>query len=101
VLATDASSLTGVADIGARKSSTEQIDLRGATVDRSDIFVPSDVGPVLREHGAAERIDLALKDNATNPGALEATLETADAGEEGADPHCHTSGNRRATSRAG
>jgi len=46
----------------------------------SDIVVAPHVGPVLREHGPTERIDLHLPAN-VEPGPREAEIEAADPGE--------------------
>jgi hypothetical protein len=45
----------------------------------------SSSGPVLREHGATERIDLALPGDGTEASALKAEFQSSDAGEKGAD----------------
>jgi hypothetical protein len=62
---------------------------------RRDIFVPHCIRPVLREHGATERVDLHLPAHRAETGPFEAKLETADSREERADAEHHRSPSPR------
>ena len=56
----------------------------------SHVVMPGHLRPVLRQHTPAPRINLHLADDG-HPGALEAEVEAADAGEQGQDVHDATS----------
>lgn len=78
-------------DVLTREPSTNHLhrfEVRGA--DAPHVIVPRRVGPVHREHAAAPRIDLHLPPHGPEPSQLEAKLQAADAGEEGADRHTVT-----------
>jgi hypothetical protein len=78
--ASEAERLAGVA------AADEIGSLNGAPVNGRDVAEVGDVRPVLGEHAAGVRVDLGLPDN-VHAGPLEAEVESADAGEEGADVH--------------
>lgn len=69
----------------AGEASADEVD--GGEASGTDVFMLLHVWPVLCEDGAAERIDLHLPRDGAEAGPLEAKLESADAGKEGADPH--------------
>lgn len=72
-LAGETSSLSGRGDVLTGEASTDEVDRSEVVLsDRSNIFVPFDSGPVLREHGSAERIDLHLPRGVTDAGPFEA-----------------------------
>lgn len=81
----------GLRDVLAREPSTNHLhrfEVRGA--DAPHVIVPHGVGPVHREHAAAPWVDLHLPPDGPEPGPFEAKLQSADAGEEGADRHTVT-----------
>jgi hypothetical protein len=75
--ATEADALSCPADVGAGKSSANNVNWRQSR-DGADIGVPHGVWPVASEHGAAVRIDLDLPDHGAEAGALEAKIQAAD-----------------------
>lgn len=85
--------LSGGAEILAGKASAEDVD-SGEVVrpDGADVVENGDRGPVAPEDGVAEGLSLN-KESCVHPGALEAEIEAADTGEEGADTErgTHTS----------
>jgi hypothetical protein len=80
-LAADAFSGSGAADVLAWEASADEIDF-GPMASFRDIVKPRDVGPMFREDGATERIDLALPDDRTEAGPFEAELQPTDSAEK-------------------
>lgn len=79
----------GVGDVLAGEAAADEIHV-GIVPGARDIVEPRDVGPVLREHRAAEWVDLALPDDVTETGLLKPELQSADAGKERPNPHFST-----------
>ena len=80
LLPSDASLGSCARDVLTGEASADEVHM--GIVSRSrDILEPRDGGPVLREHAAAEGIDLAVPEDRTEACALEAELEPADARE--------------------
>jgi hypothetical protein len=75
--AAEPSALSGSADVLAREPSANKVNVRPASRG-SDILEPLDVGPVLRQHRTAERVQLALPEHRTEAGPFEAELKAAD-----------------------
>lgn len=74
----------------AREPSADDFDGVESSAHGSDIFVPPSGRPMLRQHGAAVRVDLHLPLDWAKPGPLKATLEPADAAEQGSDGQHHS-----------
>jgi hypothetical protein len=78
----DPFTLPGGADVLTWESADDEIDSsKSGRVERSDVVVDRDAGPVLREDGAGERLDLTESDGA-DADALAGEGESADAGEQ-------------------
>jgi hypothetical protein len=69
----DASEVSGDGEILAGEASANNVNV-GPRSLVLDIFKPLSVGPMLREHRATERIDLALPHDRPKPGPFEAEL---------------------------
>src|SRR5271166_2001355 len=83
-LAAEPSPLPGAGHVLTGEASANKVNV-GPVALRRDIFGPRNVGPVLRQHGATEWINLALPEDRTEPRTLQPQLQTTDAGEERAD----------------
>lgn len=83
-LPSKARALARAGDIGAGKPSTDEVSGRESW-EGSDVFIAGHSGPMSFEDGAAERVALHLVHHRTEAGHLEASFETAYAGEEAAD----------------
>jgi hypothetical protein len=75
-----------VADVLAGEAAADEIDGNSVSsksigCEGADVVIDRHSWPVLRQHGAAEPVDLAEGDRA-HAGLLEAEREAADAGEE-------------------
>ncbi len=72
--------LSGDAPWLAWNTATNQIHARQVRLDRGlDVVVPSNIRPVLREHGQAVRISLDLPRD-FHPGPFESEVESSDSG---------------------
>lgn len=85
---TISSAVRRLRDVLAGKAAADSVNWgEVVAADFADIVVPLDVGPVLGENAAAERIDLHLPGRGEQAGALKAEFEASDAGEQRAKPH--------------
>jgi len=85
--AVDAGASAGEAEVLAGETSTEDVDRLGLDGgELADIGVARDVRPVAGEDTATEGIGFALPEHA-HTGPLQAEVEPADPGEQGADIH--------------
>ena len=80
----DTEGLAGIPSRDAINSS------KSICVERADVLVLRHVGPVLLQHGAAVRVDLAEGDGAEASGALKAEAEAANAAEQVENPELVT-----------
>lgn len=87
--ASESCSLSGKGHVLAGESPADDIDGGEFASNGTHVVVSNNVGPVLREHGAAERLPLNLPDNVTSRNALDAQLQPADPREQRPDPHSH------------
>jgi hypothetical protein len=76
-----------LAEILAGESAADEIDgFQFVSAESGDIVIAFNLGPMFREYPPAERIYLHLP-SAFHPGAFQAEVQAADAGEEGTESH--------------
>lgn len=88
-LAAESCSLSGEGYVLAGESPADHIDGGEFASDGAHVVISNSVGPVLREHGAAERLSFDLPNNATSRGVLDAQLQSTNPREQRPDPHNH------------
>jgi hypothetical protein len=77
----------GKTDVLAGEAATDDVDrLEVVCSNVSDIFIARHLGPMLREHGATERVDFHLPLRRQS-GAFKAKIKPADASEQRAERH--------------